>query len=447
MPRRSLLYPVMCSLALVTALAMLRAAALIDGAAAVDAAAGNPLAAVRAFYDAANVVLASGDVSALDAVVAPDFVVDAPAPGMTPDRAGLAAYLSAIHATVPNAQLIVEDVTAVGDLAMARVAISGDHRSGFLGLPLSDEPPIWGTSDAFRIASGRVVELIGGAHRPLLLETLGRLSLGTRLTTRGNVALERWTVAPGASPVTQTAGGWRMMYLTAGDLTIALDSTSPDAARRVPALGSGAVSEEQPVTPGDDTRLVLGESVSLPVGSRYTLRNDGPGPAEALVVKALIPDVGDSSMLRGDPAYASAGGAEQRVATAADGFRVEPLAGGLTTAFPAREAAVAIGRATLAPGAAVAFAAGEGPALLSVATGTLGLEATGGTAWVRRAVNGGSSDVTGGLLAAGDGALVAAGTPLSLRNPYAEPVVVFVVTIAPDDRDASSGVGSDDETR
>jgi hypothetical protein len=90
---------------------------------------------------------------------------------------------------------------------------------------------------------------------------------------------------------------------------------------------------------------------------------------------------------------------------------------------------VAIGRATLTPGARVPAPEVPGPVLLAVESGRLELTTPAGMVWVRRAVDGFNEGLALATLAVGDGALVPAGTATTWRNVGADPLVVLVVTI------------------
>jgi hypothetical protein len=57
---------------------------------------------IRRFYAAANETIATGDTTALHAIVAPHFVDQDPVLGMKQDRVGLEGYLAALHAVAPD---------------------------------------------------------------------------------------------------------------------------------------------------------------------------------------------------------------------------------------------------------------------------------------------------------------------------------------------------------
>src|SRR5262249_32803230 len=124
---------------------------------------GAAPAAVPAFYDAANSVIETGDASALDTIVAPDFVDHAPAPGAPPTRDGLARPLLGPRAAFPGLRLAPDDVAATGDRVVARVRLEGAAAGRFLGLPLGGGFAPWGPIDVFRVAGNRVVERWGTA--------------------------------------------------------------------------------------------------------------------------------------------------------------------------------------------------------------------------------------------------------------------------------------------
>jgi predicted ester cyclase len=180
---------------------------------------------VGAFYEAANAVIRTGDASALEPIVAPDFFDHTVSAGVTPDRAGLGRYLAAIHATTPAARLSVEELVAVGDRAMARVTLRADVPREFLGAPVRGVQVAWGTLDVFRVADRRVAERWGDAANPVFLETLRKMPLSTRLPIRAGIALEHVALRPGDRVVGPAAES-RLLFLEAGTLTLSIGAES-----------------------------------------------------------------------------------------------------------------------------------------------------------------------------------------------------------------------------
>jgi predicted ester cyclase len=161
-----------CILATLTALALLGAASLREAQVAPPPESASA-AVVLHFYDAVNDALRTGDMAALDAVVAPGFVEHEPLPGGTPpDRAGLGRYLTALRATFPALRLTVEAVSAEGDLVMTRVGVRGDEGGLFLGIPLTRRVPTWGRVERFRVLDSRIVERWADAGALGLLQPL-----------------------------------------------------------------------------------------------------------------------------------------------------------------------------------------------------------------------------------------------------------------------------------
>lgn len=426
--RRAVLYPLVCALALATAVALLGAAAFLG-----DARVGSPSsgaateAAVRRFYAAANTAILTGDGATLAAAVGPDLVDHAPAPGVSPDRTGLVRYLVTLRATAPGAELVVEEVVAAGDRALAWVAVRGADRGGFLGLPPATERPLWGKVDAWRVADGRVVERWGGAERLALLEPLGRVALDAGLPTRPVLELERLVVPPGGVIEAWRPAEARVIYLEAGALTVAVAPDSPGSARIAPAAAGGAGERQTEVGPGGAGTLRVGDLLALPTLTAYALRNEGAAPAAALVM--TLSRAGGAAYAT--PPCSSADPVRHPSCAAGAGVTARPLAGRRTTALPAGPLAAAVGRATLAPGAELPVDAADGPALVYAEAGTLGLESDGVEAWIRRGGTGVSGEVAAGALGAGDGALLRLGAAATLRNVGDSPPAVLVLTILP----------------
>ena len=116
-------------------------------------AAGDTQAVADQFVAAMNAVFASGDIIALDAVVATDYVNHTPSPtreGGTsaPDLAGLKESFVAVHAVFPGATVEIDETIVEGDLAALLVTFNG-----LMGPDSETEGVI-----VVRVAAGKVVE-------------------------------------------------------------------------------------------------------------------------------------------------------------------------------------------------------------------------------------------------------------------------------------------------
>ena len=410
-----------CVLATVTALALLGAATTLRPPPVATNPAGASRAVVHRFYDAVNDVLRTGDASALDAVVAAYLVTH---PGALPDThsglPGLERHLAALRASYPALRLTVEDLIVEGDRAVARVRSAGVAPGEFLGLPLADTSPPWGTVDLLWLADGRIAEFwsVGGA--PVLVEELQRIRLGSQSPSRPVVALARTTFAPGGWEA-RVADEERILYVETGALAVTLDARFPAAAQLAWVRGEGPGGPADPLAPGAALTVPTGGLVALPAGSHYAIRNEGGTPAVALdlTLIALVAPI--------DLAYPGGG------PTPTGRIVVRPLAGWTTTDLAsAASTRIAFGRATLAPEATLALGDAVGPVLLAVERGTVVLATGGGGAWVQSGQQRANRKVTAARLDTGDGSLVPLGTAVTLRASGAEPAAILVVTITPD---------------
>jgi hypothetical protein len=84
---------------------------------------GQTETTVRKSYDMVNAVLLTGDITALDHIIAPHLVVHAPR--AVQERGDFERDLTAVRAALPGFQLHVAEVATIGDRAMTRVASSG----------------------------------------------------------------------------------------------------------------------------------------------------------------------------------------------------------------------------------------------------------------------------------------------------------------------------------
>ena len=73
----------------------------------------------------------TGDLSAFDEVIAPQFVDHNP--GQGPEPAGMKQMATMLRAAFPDLLITIEDLIAEGDKVMARVTSHGAHRGEFMG--------------------------------------------------------------------------------------------------------------------------------------------------------------------------------------------------------------------------------------------------------------------------------------------------------------------------
>ena len=151
---------------------------------------------VRSFYEAANAVIATGDVAALDQVVAPAYRDHATSPGTSPDQAGLGRSLAAIHACRPVCAPRDRGGRCRADRAAVRVTLVGLENGTFAGWRSGMGLSLWG--DLTSSASPSGASRNGGAAR----ERRGRFSPRSRrdrIEPRGRFrhTLERVVFAAG----------------------------------------------------------------------------------------------------------------------------------------------------------------------------------------------------------------------------------------------------------
>ena len=126
---------------------------------------------VRRFIGAVN----GGDLAAVEALLAPDYLDHSLPPGTPPDRAGFLRFLAGCRRTFPDARWTTEDLLAEGDKVAGRVTFRGTHRGELLGIPPTGKAVAIGGIGIYRVAGGRIAE--GWVQRDLLglLQQLGAI--------------------------------------------------------------------------------------------------------------------------------------------------------------------------------------------------------------------------------------------------------------------------------
>jgi hypothetical protein len=382
---------------------------LLQPAAPTASASGNT-EVIRRFYAAANETIATGDTTALHAVVAPHFLDQDPVPGMKPDRAGLEDYLVALHAVVPNMELLVEAVVAGSDQAMARVAVRGGQGRLPLRDAVLDQSQPWGAVDVFRIAGGKVVERWSQTDELTLIRPATEVTFDIAAPLPRVVRLDRFTFEPNAAWSPSPAGP-RLIFVETGALRLEVGTAELEK-ETAPVAGPDSLVGDT----SDTSRVVTvsaGGSSLVPTGARPALTNAGSGEVRALVVTFFEPRVPGGAPLADvlPPGVAS-----------------QTLAGGLSTDVRLGAAALVLAQVTIARNAQLSLSSAAGPLLIAVETGHLTVESW-GRGWLRQGNDGVSVGPDGQAMARGDGLLMHQGGLATLQIAGDGPAVVHVLTL------------------
>jgi steroid delta-isomerase-like uncharacterized protein len=120
-------------------------------------AAGNK-EVVRDFIDG---LFTKGDLGAIDAYLAEDFVNHDPPFEVSADRDGMRAAGEMMRAGFPDWRSEVHELIAEGDLVVERFTASGTHRGEVMGVPATGRTVRLPGINIFRLREGRIVERWG----------------------------------------------------------------------------------------------------------------------------------------------------------------------------------------------------------------------------------------------------------------------------------------------
>ena len=110
---------------------------------------------VRAFVAATQ---CRGDLTAIDAYLAPGFVDHNPMSGLPPTRDGLRLLFAALRTAFPDLQATIHDQVAEGDKVVTRKTLTGTHEGPFMDLPPTGNRVSFEVIDILRLAEGKVLE-------------------------------------------------------------------------------------------------------------------------------------------------------------------------------------------------------------------------------------------------------------------------------------------------
>ena len=126
----------------------------------------------KRFYEE---VLNHGDLSAIDDLVADDFVEHEELPGIPANREGLREWVRLMRTAFPDLTVSVNQMIAEGDEIWVHMTMAGTQDGPFLHIPPSGRKVRISAFDRVRVRNGRAVEHWGVTDNLALLQQLGEL--------------------------------------------------------------------------------------------------------------------------------------------------------------------------------------------------------------------------------------------------------------------------------
>ena len=115
-----------------------------------------------------------GNTSAIDKLVAPDFVEhEELPPGLPTDREGVKQLSIMLRSAFPDLKATIDDMLAEGDKVAARMTWRGTHKGEFMGIPPTSKSVSVGVIDVGRFAGDRFVEHWGLMDSASMMQQLG----------------------------------------------------------------------------------------------------------------------------------------------------------------------------------------------------------------------------------------------------------------------------------
>ncbi len=109
---------------------------------------------VRRLYDA----FSTGDLKAMEDVLASDVVDLTPKEGQAPGADGFKERITEFRTGFPDLNLTIETIIAEGDRVAERVTIRGTHRGDFLGVPATGKQVTADMMGFNQLVEGKIVE-------------------------------------------------------------------------------------------------------------------------------------------------------------------------------------------------------------------------------------------------------------------------------------------------
>jgi len=115
-----------------------------------------------------------GNMSAVDELVAPDFVEhEELPPGIPTDREGVKQLTLMLRSAFPDFKATIEDMLAEGDKVVVRMTWRGTHKGEFMGIPATGKSVSIGVIDIVRFSEDKFVEHWGLMDNASMMQQLG----------------------------------------------------------------------------------------------------------------------------------------------------------------------------------------------------------------------------------------------------------------------------------
>jgi steroid delta-isomerase-like uncharacterized protein len=99
-----------------------------------------------------------GTLAVADEIVGVNYVNHNSAPGETPGREGLKAFVTLLRTGFPDIRFTVEDQIAEGDKVVTRFSATGTQRGEFAGIPATGKSITITAMNLHRVADGQIQE-------------------------------------------------------------------------------------------------------------------------------------------------------------------------------------------------------------------------------------------------------------------------------------------------
>jgi steroid delta-isomerase-like uncharacterized protein len=130
-------------------------------------------AIVERFMDA---LFTHGDLAAVEAYLAPEFVNHDPLAGQAGNREGMKRVAEIYRAAFPDWRRTIHDLIAENDRVVERFSATGTHEGEFMGLAATGTKVTLHGINIFRLADGKIVERWGNTDQLGFLRQLGLVS-------------------------------------------------------------------------------------------------------------------------------------------------------------------------------------------------------------------------------------------------------------------------------